>query len=176
MAYCSASDVAGLCQNILNGKPTFGAATCPMTMMVKTWMSSGCGIIETRLGAAGYATPVASTTSVYQQLVDCNALYAAARVEMSRTNITLGPGERTRGQVFQEMFEDCITGLLEAGDLTMIGLSRNTARGTVFAGGISASQKQSQEADTDRVRPRFERGQMNWEGSTEPRGSTASGR
>ncbi len=172
MAYCSGCDVAVLVQNILGGQDGFSTSTSPAIDAVNRLMTSGCGIIETRLQAGGYSVPPASDTAIYSELVHCNALFAAGWVEMSRTNATVSKGERTRGQVFLEMFEGCMGSLLGR-DLTLAGLTRQSA-GRLYAGGISIADKQAKESDTDRVAPRFGRGMMDSPGTIGPGIGTAS--
>ena len=158
MGYASTSDVAALCNNILNGSSDFSASSVPTACQVQAWISSGCGILESTLAGLGYGVPVASTIGVFDILRELNALYGAARTELSRTNITIGPGERTRGQIFNQMFWDEL-GKMKALDLGMYGLSRSST-GKLYVGGISNAEKQSIEGDTDRVQPRFKRGQF----------------
>ena len=43
-----------------------------------------------------------------------------------------------------------------------------------YAGGISRSDKESVESNTDRVRPSFERGMFDYPGTSDPQASTAS--
>lgn len=170
--FCAASDVAIMCRNILEGQPTFSAATSPNDQAVESWITTGCAVIEVSLAGKGYGVPVASTALAYGMLTRCNALWAAARVEESRTNITFAPDERTRGQVFEEQFEKCMESILSM-DLTFAGLSR-VSTGTIYAGGISVADKQNNEAKTDRVTPRFMRGQFDFPGTIEQTGTTAS--
>ena len=172
MAYASASDVAAWSQNILGGASTFSTSTSPTLTSVNNWLSSGCAVIETALAGEGYSIPPASGTRVYDWLTELNSLYTAARVELSRTNITLEPGARTRGQVFDEMFYAQLDRLLDM-DLSGVGLSRATA-GKVYAGGISISDKDDRRADTDRVQPRFKRGQFDFPGTIRPTTTAAS--
>jgi hypothetical protein len=170
MGYSSASDVASYTGNILAGQKTFTISTCPNLTQVNSWISSGCAVIESTLKDVGYGLPVPVSSEAYQWLKDLNALYAAARVEMYRTNLTLQPGERTRGQVFDEMFWDQLKKLKEI-DLSLLGVSRASA-GKLFVGGISVASKQTYEDDSDRVGPRFNRGMFDFEGTIQPGGST----
>lgn len=172
MAYAAASDVASYTQNILGSENQFNTSTSPVMHRVTQWLSSGCAVLETHLNQKGYSTPVASGTVAYDWLRDLNALYAAARVEMSRTNVTLAPGERTRGQVFDEMFHRDLQRFME-GDLTIAGVTRSTS-GKLYAGGISVSDKQIKEANTNRVKPRFGRGMHRFPGVIDPVNTTAS--
>lgn len=172
MAYASASNVAGLCQNILGSEDNFTTSTCPTLSQVKYWLSSGCSVLEGRLAGAGYSVPVTSGTRAYDWLGDLNCLYAAARAEMSRTNITLAPGQRTRGQVFDEMFWKQLKELLQL-DLTQVGVSRGSS-GRLYVGGISVSDKDSWEDDTDRVPSRFRRGMFDYPGRQSPDSVSAS--
>lgn len=159
MPYASASDVGALCHNLLDSESSFSATTAPTLTDIESWLSSGCSIIEAQLGSWGYTTPVANTAGIFPWLTELNALWAAARAELSRTNITIGPGERTRGQVFEKMFWDGMRQLKEM-DLTAGGVNRSSARASIYGGGISKIDKDGQESDSDRVAPRFKRGQF----------------
>ena len=173
MPYASGSDVAGYCQNILSGASTFGSSTSPTSSAVDNWLSSGCGVLEARLNGQGYSTPITLALPIYAWMRDLNALFAAARAELSRTNMTLAPGERSRGQVFDKMFWDGLKELL-AHDLGLMGVSR-LAGGRLYAGGTSIEEKDTWEDDSDRVSPRFRRGQFGFPGTEQPDASTASG-
>lgn len=173
MAYCSASDVASLTVSILGSEDTFSTSTCPTSVRLNAWMSSGCGVIETYLGSDGYTTPPAVNTAIYDVLRNLNALYAAAYVELSRTNVTLGPGERTRGQYFLEEFWRQLKDLSSSQNLTHLGLSRS-GQGAIYAGGTRVSEKQVWERDSGRVSPRFFRGLGRTPGTLAPGATTAS--
>lgn len=170
--FCAASDVSIMVKNILGDEPIFSTSTSPNVKAVNSWITTGCGVIELQLASRGYSVPVASTALAFEMLKRCNALWVAARVEESRTNITLAPGERTRGQVFHEQFGECMDTLLK-NDLTFAGVSRS-AVGQPYAGGISVADKQSNESNTDRVKPRFMRGQFDFPGTIDQTTTTAS--
>ena len=172
MAYASGSDVAAYCTNILGGQTGFSYSSCPTISAVNGWLSSGCSIIESQLSGHRYSTPVGAGTAAYDWLKNLNALYAAGNVEMSRANVVLAPGERTRGQVFLEMFWKQLEELCR-GDLSLAGLSRSSY-GKLYAGGISVSTKQTYETDSDRVEPRFGRGMFSFPGTIDPEVSSAS--
>ena len=173
MAYASASDVGSFCLNLLGSAgSTFTTETNPTLEAVNSWLLSGCAVLETELGSHGYSTPVASTVAAYGWLTNLNALYAAARAEMSRANVTLRVGERTRGQVFDKMFWDELKRLLDM-DLTMAGIARS-ATGTLYTGGISVADKQAKEGDSDRVSPAFQKNMFNFPGTIRPNVTTAS--
>ena len=166
MAYASASDVAGLTKNILDGATMFSDTTVPDMDTVTNWLSTGCGVIETKVSGYGYSVPPASGTGAWDTLKELNILFAAAYVELARINITLAPGERTRGQVFRQMYEDALADL-EGTDLSRVGFTRS-ADGKLYVGGISVTDKQTQETDTDRVSPRFTRRQMQFPETSDP--------
>lgn len=172
-AYAAASNVAGLCKNILGPERVFSTSTCPNKASVDAWLSSGCAVIETYLGGAMYDVPVASGTVAYDWIRDLNALYGAAMVEMSRTNVTLAPGERTRSQIMWEWFWDQLEKIMES-DLTYAGATRSSTGGKIYAGGISIADKQTYESDSDRVIPRFGRGMHDFPGTLKPSISTGS--
>ncbi len=161
--YASASDVAIMCQNLLGSASTFSTSTSPALVSVTQWIAGGDAIINSHLASWRYATPAPSTATAYSWLVDLNALYAAARAEMTRTNITLSMGERTRGQVLAKDFWDQLSSLRSL-DLTLMGLTRTTTGG-LWTGGISLTDKDEAQSDSDKLQPRFRRGQFQLDGA-----------
>lgn len=167
--YASASDVAAFSRNLLGSEINFSSSTSPNLTNVQNWLSSGCGIIETKLSSHGYTVPVAAGTQLREWIRNLNALYAAAQAEMSRINVTLSPGERTRGQVFEEMFWEqlnnlCTLDLVGAGATT--NSSGNSILGqTMFVSGTSVTSKDSYKTDSDRVKPRFSIGMFSMPGT-----------
>ena len=159
MAYAGIEHVSALCRNLLGDSPYFDTSSSPTAVDVEFWLNAGCGIIEAHIANLGYYTPIASNLPLYSWLSELNALYAASRAELTRINVTLGPGERTRGQVFDEMFNAQLK-LLSTLNLSTMGATVIPAGGTtarLYAGGISALDKASYEHNTDRVTPRFKR-------------------
>lgn len=171
MPYSSASAVAALTRN-LTGNKQFSTSTCPTIEEVKTWLSSGCAIIESRLTGCKYSVPVTAGTVAYDWLGQLNTLYAAGYAEMSRATATTEPGQRTIGQVYLDQFWSQLD-MLCKGDLTLAGLER-TSQGVVYAGGTKVDTKQTWEQDTNRVPPRFSRNQGKPVGRLDPGGTTAS--
>jgi len=167
--YASASNVANYCRNLLGDSASFSSSTSPTLTAVNTWLSSGCSIIESRLSSYGYSIPVSTGTTLYDWISDLNTLYAAARAEMSRINVTLSPGERTRGQVFEEMFWKQLD-QWKSMDLTTTGATNNTSSNsilgqTLWVGGTSVASKDSYKDASDRVKPKFSKGMFNMPGT-----------
>ncbi len=168
MAYSTCAQVADLCQNLIQGASTFTSSTSPTEAAVGRWLSSGCSIIETRLRGK-----LTAGTTAYDMASDLNALFAAGKAELSRSNVTLQPGERTRGQVFMQMFWDELAQMLKM-DLSALGWSSlvTSTGGKVYAGGISQADKDTVTSDTDRVISRFNRGQFRSTGTYNPSGES----
>jgi hypothetical protein len=161
-AYASASDIAAMCRNLLGDSPTFNTSSSPTLAEVNTWLIAGRDTIETTITNLGYSVPISSTAPLYGMLQDMNMFYAAARAELTRINVTLSPGERTRGQVFDQMFKDQLK-LLSTMNLSTMGATRSTTGGTtatLFAGGLTESSKNTMRGDSDTVQPRFKRGML----------------
>jgi len=174
MGYATASSIAKYCHNLLGSEPTWTVSTCPTKKQVDSFLSTGCAVLETILGGKGYTTPVASGTAVYGWLGHLEEMWGAAHAEFHRTNITLSPGERTRGMFFYEQFWMELDRLMKQ-DLTMGGAGRSGA-GKIYAGGISIGDKQAVESNTDLVTPRFFRGVGRVPNTLDPQPSTASTR
>jgi hypothetical protein len=151
--YSTCAQVAALIPNLLNGASSFDGldtAIRPSSAQLVGFMSSGCALIEARLGALGYSTPV--TGGVAGFVADLESTYAAYRAELARGSPRTSSGERTRAEAFKKAFDD---GLKE---LALMDLSRagiGVAESKFYGGGISESDKETVEDDTDRVAPRF---------------------
>ncbi len=172
MAYADSGLVSAYCANILSGAANFTTSSSPTLTTVNRFLSSGCSIIESYMTAHKYDTPVASTAAAYNWLENLNALYAAAMVEQTRTNVTLSPGERTRGRVMLEQFWSELKEMVKL-DLTSMGITRSSD-GSLYVGGISIADKETYEDDTDRVVPKFTKGMFDFPGTIKPSGTTAS--
>ena len=169
MAYASGTDVSSLCKNLVGSASSFDTSTSPNLTQVNLWLSSGCALINSVLGTRGYGA-IPTTSAAYDFARDANALYAAWRAESSRINARVAPGERTRADKFKQDFNDAL-GELKAMDLSRLGVS--VANSQVYAGGISVADRDSVEADSDRVTSRFIRGMFRNKETIEPSGTDA---
>jgi hypothetical protein len=171
MAYCSASDVGILCQNLLGKAEDFDMSTSPTITAVNMWLSTGCAIINSQIKSAGYSAPIASTSDAYDVAKQANAAYGAWWAERSRLNARVSSDERTRADMFKKDFDALMKVLLSL-DLSEMGVT-NISR--MYAGGISVSDKETIEGDTDRVTPRFARGMFSNPAALEPGPGGSSG-
>jgi len=164
MAYSTCARVAALIPNLINAASSFdGLASnvTPGSAALISFMSSGCALINTKLGAMGYSTPVGSGNALYDYLADIEANYAAYRAEMARSSPRTSQGERTRADMFRRAFQDGLKDL-EMMDLSRLSISKTESW---YVGGISESEVDSVESNTDRVSPRFKRGQFDYQGA-----------
>ena len=155
MGYCTSCAVYSHVFSLVKPASAFDTTTCPSLNDITDWITTGCAVINTKLTSLGYSVPTAST-AVYEMLGQANAFWAAALAEDSRINARISADERTRGDRFMRQFDNLMK-LLGTMDLSRAGLSQVTAG---YAGGISVSDRASVESDTDRVKPRFKRGQF----------------
>ena len=157
MAYASSSDVAGLVKNLVSGACDFTASTSPTLAQVTAWLSGGCAIINATIQENNYGA-IPLTSPIYDYAVQMNATYAAYRAELSRTNARESPGARTRSDLFKKEFDDSLK-YMKGLDLSKLSVPL-VIPSNVYAGGVSVSDKAIDEADVDRVTPRFNRGQF----------------
>jgi hypothetical protein len=162
--YSAASIVADYTPGLLEDG-NFTATTTPSKTAVERFLSAGCSLIHGRLQAVGYTTPVPSTAAVYDQIIDLETLYAVSRAEMVRMTARVVAGERTRSQIFADMFNKGLDQLLKM-DLSRAGVTHASTK--MYAGGISESDKTSVDDETDRVEPRFKRDQFRHSGTNRP--------
>jgi len=170
MTYASASDAGLFCPEIIGSGQEFSDTSEPNRAQVEGFLVQGYALINTRLAGRGYNTPVLSSATVYGALTSLEALYAAANVHFARMSSRLGPQEIGKGQAFMQEFTRRLDELLKL-DLSRAGVSV-IGTGKLYAGGISKSDKDTREADTDRVDPRFQRDQFRMSGTALP-GSNA---
>lgn len=153
MAYATACQVFAYTHALIAPASAYDTSTCPTLDEVTTWLSSGCSVINARLGSVGYGA-IPATSAAYDLAAAANALYGAWMAERSRVNARVSADERTRADMFKRDFEFHLNQLVEL-DLGRMGVTRE--RSGVYAGGISVSDKATVAADTDRVTPRFKR-------------------
>lgn len=167
MTYATLEDVAAYVPTT-GDNGTYTADTKPTKAQVERFLNRGYSSINAALAAAGYSTPVSSDATVYDELTDLEALYAAARVELVRLSSRYGAEERTRSSALKKEFTDGLAALLKR-DLSRAGAT-HTSKLTMT--GWKESEKESVESDTDRVEPRFKRGQFRYSGTQRPGGSS----
>lgn len=166
MAYAAASDVGALCANLLGSASEFESSTSPTLTQVNSWLSSGCAAINARYGGA-----IPATSNAYELARQANALFAAWFAERSRVNTRVAANERTRADMFKRDF-DAVIEMLDLLDYDELGVDAGTS--AAWAGGISRADKQTYEANSDRVKPRFSRGMLDYPGLSLSEGTTAS--
>ncbi len=168
MAYASASDVAMYTPWLLEqGASNFTATSRPTLVSVNAWLDRGAAVIDSRLLAQGYSIPIETSATVYDELIDLNAIYAVSRAESTRMSSRVAITERSRSQAFKTQFDQELAALLKS-DLSQAGVGYTSQ---IKAGGLSKSDKRSECADPDRVQSRFQRGQFDIPGSDRPAGS-----
>lgn len=155
MAYASASDVFAYTRALIAPSGSYDASSCPTLTDVNLWLSSGCSIINARLGSVGYGA-IPATSAAYNLALTANALYGAWQAERSRVNARVSADERTRADMFKKDFYDHLKDLVGL-DLSRMGVTKE--RSGVYMSGISVSDKATVEDNTDRVTPRFKRDQ-----------------
>ena len=171
MAYASPSDVSILTRS-LTSNSAFTGDTNPASADVATWLSSGCAIIESRIGSRGYgAIPI--TSPAYDFARQANAFYAAWLAELSIISARVSRDENTRDDRFKRAFETQMQ-MLDRLDLSRLGVTRSRHSPFPYAGGILQSNKDENEADTDIVQSRFKKGQFRNPEAGEPLGTSSS--
>ncbi len=164
MAYAAASDVAALTRVALGSASEFSASSKPTEAQITAWLSAGCSIINAKLASRGYGT-IPATAAAYDFAAGLNATYAAWRAEESMANARTSDTETTRGNTQKKNFTDLLKEF-DGLDFSVMGVAQTSV---AYAGGISQSDKDTVESDTDRVTPRFARGMFaNPEGIDNP--------
>jgi len=165
MSYATTANVAAYCSNLLDGgADDFTQTSRPTKTQVTRFLSAGYSLINARLSAAGYSAPITDGTDAYDFASDLEALYAAGRAEMVRQTARTAATERTRSQMFMDQFNNGLDMLMKM-DLSRAGVGHTSG---LYAGGISQSNKSAIKADSDRVKPRFERDQFRHSGTARP--------
>lgn len=168
MTYATTANVAAYTPQLLaSGGTDFSAATTPTATQVTIFLKAGFALINARLNSEGYSTPLPASSEAADFAKDVEALYGAGRAEMVRSTARVAATERTRSQQFMEQFNTGLDALVEI-NFALSGASRASR---MYAGGISVADKDAQNADQDRVKGRFERGQFRAPETSRPSGT-----
>src|SRR3990167_2212392 len=143
MSYSSASDVAILTPHLLGTASDFTTSTSPTLAAVNSWLSSGCAVINGKLAAHGYGA-IPAGNAVYGIAQQAEATYGAWGAERSRLSARVAPDGNTRDTAFRKDFFDLLNQPV-AIYLTTVGVSRTNAPPSVYAGGISVSDRETNE-------------------------------
>ena len=161
MAFSSSERAAALIPNILNGASNYddlGAEITPGSAAFTLFHSSGCALIRGELATMGYPDAIGTGHVLYDFVADIEANYVAYRAELSRSSPRTAAGERGRADNFKRAWQDGLK-TLRSIDLTRMGSTPTSAQGSGwYTGGISDAEKSAVESDSDRVEPRFARG------------------
>jgi hypothetical protein len=155
VGYCTTCAVYSHVYSLVKPASAFDTSTCPSLSDVEQWITTGCAVINTYLAGKGYGVPT-SGTALHEMLGQANALWAAALAEDSRVSARISADERTRGDRFYRQYEKLMA-MVDRMDLSRAGLSQTSV---AYAGGISKADVSSVESNSDRVKPRFKRGQF----------------
>ncbi len=157
ITYSSASDVAALIPNILNGASNFdnlSNSITPGSFQLQLFMEEGYSIINTMLKSNGYAIPVSACAIIRNQVNDIEASYAAYQAELSRSSPRSAVNKRTLKQ------RDAWIGGLKR--LIGLDLTRTNIEyeGKWEIAGIDEFEKSIIVETKDRIPSRFQREQM----------------
>jgi hypothetical protein len=150
MAYATIDMVKALSPHLFN------QSNAPTDSDVRLWLDEGQAIIDGTLTSKGYTAPVAKTASVWPILRNLDALYAASMAEFSKLVASTAAGAQTRGELLERRFWDRLDKTMRL-DLSGMGVGYTSL---VYVGGISISDKDTVEDDSDRVQTAFSRGQF----------------
>ncbi len=155
MAYAASAAVVAMCPHLFNR-----SGGGPAASDVNAWLDEGQSYIDAKLKGLGYSVPVSSSAQAYAMLASLNALWGAAVAEQTRVVGTTGEAE-SRGDAFERRFWARLNNL-NSFDLSGLGVSHTSK---MYIGGISESEKDSVESDTDRIMGSFTRGQFSHPGA-----------
>ena len=171
MGYASSSDVAALTPHLLSGASDFSTSTSPTLSIINTWVSAGSSLVNARIATMGYGA-IPTNSAAYDFARQANALYAAWMAERSRMSARVSRDENTRADYFKRDFNDALN-MLVGLDLSRMGVTKSNQPPANWAGGISATDKEANESDSDIVQPRFGRDQFRNRESLNPRQSSS---
>ena len=158
MAYACPLHVAALTPHIINAACDFTASTNPTSAEVEVWLSSGCAIIEAKIGSRGYGA-IPTNSPVYELARGINTFYAAWMAELSTISARVDRMENTRDERFKKAFDSQLA-ILTGMDLSVLGVSRTRGYSLPYSGGLRITDKDANDDDGDTVQGRFQRGQM----------------
>jgi len=142
VTYSSASNVFSYFRSALSASSAFSSGTRPSSTDITRFLGAGYSKINTALKAKGYSTPVSSTATCYDEVVELETIYAAAMGYQSLDLQRVSPQARTKGELLMGFFNDQLKGFLHQ-DLSCAGLT--LAHDQLYAGGISIDDKDAVE-------------------------------
>jgi hypothetical protein len=168
MAYGSASGVAALCTALTaacNG--AWGENTTPKTWQVVAFLDDASALMDAQLAQHGFTTPV--TASLVLPVLDPIAEYYAAALAESPQNVNRsdwqGVSESSKPTHWMDLHRDAMDRILSEDGLALsiLGAAKTTNLSAyLHAGGLSEDEKDTWEADSDFIEPRFKSRMMEY--------------
>ena len=176
--------VEALCKH-LTSSGSFSASTQPTSTEVADWLTEGWRQINGVVLGYGYEVPSAPASmdaDLRGALQKFNIWWACAQAEYSQPSAGFSEGQGNRGDMFMEMFWGSLDGMPPQGIRRVVSSdafqrlgatkTRELSSG-LSAGGVSVSDKQTIETDTDMEQYAFRRGQFDNPGALSVRATRA---
>lgn len=168
MAYGSASGVAALCKHLTTqGDGAFNNDTTPSRRQVLAFLDDGSALMDAEISQHGFTTPV--TASLVTPVLDPIAEYYAAAMAESIETVSRsdwqGTSESSKPTHWMDLHREAMDRIMtEKGRaLSLLGAAKTVNLSAyLHAGGLSEDEKDTWEADSDFVQPRFKTGMMDW--------------
>lgn len=158
--YSSAAEVLAFTRHLLDGQSTFNSTTRPTGTDVTTFLGRACGVLDTALAGAGFATPITQATAKLA-CDDWVTQRATEYVELTQRGVGYSEGEGSRASAFRNLsgaakkfVEDNALGFKRLGATVTTGLSA----GLAFTG-TTAQAYRTDPDDTTLEQPLFTRRQ-----------------
>jgi len=141
------AEVEALCRHLTNNG-TFDSTTHPNQSQVETFLTDGYDKIGSILAANGYAKEQ-TNTDILGVLQPFNAFYAASMIELTQPSVGYEGGENTRyARFFQEF--NRVEEFIKSPAFARLGATKSWQESDYLTcGGISISDKEDIEADSD---------------------------
>ena len=159
--YGSIPEVVAFTHHLLDGETTFNGSTRPTASEVSAMLNRACGVLNSSLAAAGFATPITQAT-VKLALDDWVVQRTAEYVELTQRGVGYGDGEGSRTAAFRNLsgsakqfVQDNLLGWNRLG----ASLTYGSSGGLAFTGMDAVSQRADPD-DTSLEQPLFTRRQF----------------
>ena len=100
--YGSVLEVVAFTRHLLDGEMTFNGLTYPKDTDVSTMLNRACGVLNSALAAAGFATPITQAT-VKLALDDWVVQRTVEYVELTQRGVGYSDGEGSRTAAFHNL-------------------------------------------------------------------------
>jgi len=168
MAYGKVSGVAAICPDLLKGNSNFSSETNPTDAEVTLFLADVSAQMDVAFASIGFSTPVSGTAllAALDPISEWGAALLAESGVLIESSSWDGAEEESKPTHWKRLYDEAMERLLSFNGMALWILGATKAQAIsrlAHVGGVSESERDTYESESDYIQSRFKSGMMEWQ-------------